>query len=96
MKICGIDYTIKYYNPGELVDEENELFGQFDMGKAEIRIGRYGKQRELETLRHEIAHVYIAENLLCMDEFSGEDVCMLIGKYGQEICDLANKILKVK
>jgi len=96
MKICGIEYDIKFTEKGSLELDGNKLFGQMDMGEQTIQIGDYGQDRGLETARHEIAHVYIEEYLLGWDEFTAEDVCMLIGKYGQEICDKANKIMKVK
>lgn len=97
MKICGLEYSVEFYNPGELKDnEDNDLFGQMNMGEQKIQIADYGFDRGLETARHEVAHVYIEEYLLGWDEFTAEDVCMLIGKYGQEICDKANKIMKVK
>ena len=95
IKLCGIDYTVHFYEPGELIDDEgNILFGQYHSGEAKIQIGRYGRDRELETARHEVAHAYLGEALLGWDEFTAEDVCLLIGKYGQEICDKANRIMK--
>lgn len=96
MKICGIEYSILFTDKGSLELDGNQLFGQMDMGEQTIQIANYGTDRGLETARHEIAHVYIEEYLLGWDEFTAEDVCMLIGKYGQEICDKANKIMKVK
>lgn len=96
MNICNIPYKIKFVPKGTLEMDGNTLFGQMENAEPTITIARYGHERELETARHEITHVYIEEYLLGWDEFTAEDVCMLVGKYGQEICDKANKIMKVK
>ena len=51
-------------------------------------------EHKIEVLRHEITHAVIFETQFVeTKKYTEEDVCDLIGTYGEIICELANEAL---
>lgn len=75
IKICGIEYTIKYFKDKQLVDGDmkENLVGQLEPDEKQIRIfSGVNETSQRHVLWHEIIHAIIDE--LHMKEMDEADI----------------------
>ena len=73
------------------------ILGLCDVANRKIYLHKdldlYTKRK---TLRHELMHAVLYEYGLNKDSYTEEQICDLLGTYGEFICDCANNYFKNK